>query len=314
MKRMSMLAVCAAFIACGGNGGTPTQPNNPPPPPTPQTFALSGRVTESGGSFAISEATVRFEDGSNAGRFATTDGSGNYRIDNLQRGGFTVSASANGYTSRSQGVDITADRTLNFSLEPSGPRTRFGAGQHRVGQDIAAGRYFSDPASGCYWERQSGFGGTLSDILSNEFISFNAQQWIVDILPSDRAFESDPECGTWFNSPRHGMQTTIAGGVWLVGSQIAPGIYRATVQSGCYWERLRGFTGTLSDIIANDFISTAGTRNIDIRSGDTGFHTDGDCGTWTQSLMLTSAADDGATTRSEIERNREMARQRWPRR
>src|SRR5262245_54172650 len=44
---------------------------------------------------------------------------------------------------------------------PSGPRTSFGNGQWLVGADIAAGRYFADPASGCYWERQRGLGGSL---------------------------------------------------------------------------------------------------------------------------------------------------------
>jgi ASPM-SPD-2-Hydin domain-containing protein len=192
-----------------------------------------------------------------------------------------------------------------------GPRTQFGPGQHRVGQDIAAGRYFNDPAAGCYWARLSGFGGTLGEILSNEFIGFNAQQWIVDILPSDRGFETETECGTWFNSPRHGAQTTITGGVWLVGSQLSPGLYRADVRSGCYWERLRGFTGNLNDIIANEFVSTAGPRNIEIRSGDTGFHSDGDCGTWSRTFAATVDLTSGDMSAPNIERNHELARGRY---
>jgi hypothetical protein len=47
----------------------------------------------------------------------------------------------------------------------------FGAGQHLVGDQITAGRYYTDPSSGCYWERQSGLGGTISEIIYNHFIS-----------------------------------------------------------------------------------------------------------------------------------------------
>jgi hypothetical protein len=37
----------------------------------------------------------------------------------------------------------------------SSPASAFGAGTHMVGPDISARRYFSDPSSGCYWERLS---------------------------------------------------------------------------------------------------------------------------------------------------------------
>ena len=78
---------------------------------------------------------------------------------------------------------------------PSNPRTRFGPGQHRVGRDIRPGRYFSDPRRGCFWERLSGFGGTISDTIANEFIGFDAGQWIVDIKASDVGFSTDDDCG-----------------------------------------------------------------------------------------------------------------------
>ena len=67
----------------------------------------------------------------------------------------------------------------------------------------------------------------------------------------------------------------------MVGSQVASGQYRSTTAvGGCYWERLRGFSGTISDVIANDFVPSAGPLVIAISSNDAGFHTDGDCGTW----------------------------------
>jgi len=108
----------------------------------------------------------------------------------------------------------------------------------------------------------------LGEIIANEFVGFDARQWIVDIRSSDKAFETDSDCGVWFNSPRRGLEANISPGVWLVGNQVNPGTYRATVSAGCYWERTRGFGGTLSDVIANDFVSSAGQQLIQVRSGD----------------------------------------------
>jgi hypothetical protein len=196
---------------------------------------------------------------------------------------------------------------------PPGPRTTFGAGQYLVGSDIASGRYYSDPADGCYWERQSGLGGTLGEILANEFVGFNAGQWVVDILGSDRAFKTDADCSTWFPTQRRGLQADITPGVWLVGSQITPGTYRANVASGCYWERKRRFDGTLGDIIANDFVSSAGQQFVEIRSSDAGFQSDDDCGTWTRVPSLTPVLHDmnRSQSASEMESNWEMHRQKW---
>ena len=75
---------------------------------------------------------------------------------------------------------------------PSLLRTTFGSGIWLVNEEIAPGRYFTNPASGCYWERLSDTGGSLSDILANEFISFDSGQEIVDIASSDYAFKHAP--------------------------------------------------------------------------------------------------------------------------
>jgi hypothetical protein len=211
------------------------------------------------------------------------------------------------HTSGTNTIAISGTGTASV---PSGPRTQFGTGQWRVGSDIAAGRYFSDPANGCYWERQKGLSGSLSDIIANEFIGFNAGQWIVEIASSDVAFKTDADCGTWFNTPRSGTQSGLQPGVWLVGSQITPGVYRTNASSGCYWARLRDFSGTLDGIIANDFVSGGGQVLVEIRSGDVGIEADGDCGTWTRSSTAISAARVESTSRSDIRRNLELHVQR----
>jgi hypothetical protein len=176
---------------------------------------------------------------------------------------------------------------------PSSGATQFGAGAHVVGTSgIAAGRYYSVPNSGCYWERRSGPGGTLDEIIVNEVVTFSAGQWIVDILSSDAGFMSTAECGTWFNTSRRGsLGTTIPPGVWLVGSQITPGAYSANADDGCYWERRSSFQGTLDAIIDSDFLE-AGPTTVTIAASDTGFLNDAACGTWTRTsgiVALSSA-------------------------
>jgi hypothetical protein len=289
-KHIGALLLLLVLAACGGGNDTATSPSPTPTPTTPTvtTFSLTGQVTDGATSAAISGATVSIGDGVNSGKSTTTTAAGTYSFSALQQAGFTLNVSATDYVSTSKGVTLTSNQTVSFQLVRAGPRTTFGAGQYLVGTDIAAGRYFSAPSNGCYWERQSGLGGTLGEIIANDFIGFTAAQWIVDIRSSDRAFKTDADCGTWYNAPRQGAQASIPPGVWLVGSQITPGTYRATVQSGCYWERLRDFTGTLSGIIANDFVSSAGSQLVSIAAGDVGFSNDADCGTWTRVSGLTA--------------------------
>ncbi len=167
--------------------------------------------------------------------------------------------------------------------DTSDPARAFGPGSYIIGRDIGAGRFFSDPRSGCYWERLSGLGGILDEIHANQFLSFDSLQEIVDIRPTDHAFTANADCGNWFTTPRHGMQNAISPGKWLVGSQITPGTYRVDAGSGCYWERLRGFSGEVRpDVIANNFIGSASSQVVSVAGSDTGFYTAGNCGTWTR--------------------------------
>jgi hypothetical protein len=178
------------------------------------------------------------------------------------------------------------------------PPVTFGPGTYLIGSQVRAGRYYSVPRYGCYWERLSGLGGSLSEIIANEFVGYNAKQWIVDIASSDVAFRSDPDCGTWYSTPRAGLQASIFPGVWLVGAQVTPGTYMANAAYGCYWERRRNFTGELSAIIANDFRSYAGPVFVTLYASDAGFLTDADCGTWTRVSSAPTAAMTAATADS----------------
>ncbi|MGC0142114.1 hypothetical protein [Pseudactinotalea sp. Z1732] len=70
---------------------------------------------------------------------------------------------------------------------------------------------------------------------------------------------------------------SFGNGTWRVGEDIEPGTYRTDGGSGCYWERLSGFSGEFSDIISNDF--TSGPSTVTIQGSDAGFSSQG-CGTW----------------------------------
>lgn len=154
----------------------------------------------------------------------------------------------------------------------------FGDGTHTLGGDIAAGTYrIRTKPSGCYWARLSGFGGTLAEIITNNFTS---DVDVVTIAPTDRGFTS-MRCGTWTNdlSPITTSPTAPFGaGTYIVGVDISAGTWSATAATtGCYWARLSGFGHALTEIIANDFGNAAPI--VTIAPTDRGFQSS-ECGTW----------------------------------
>lgn len=71
---------------------------------------------------------------------------------------------------------------------------------------------------------------------------------------------------------------TIPGdGVYLVGSQIAPGTYQSVDNERCYWERLQGTSGEFDDIITNENVEGQGL--VTIEGSDVAFSTSG-CTDW----------------------------------
>ncbi len=160
---------------------------------------------------------------------------------------------------------------------PTGP---FGGGDHMVGSEVAAGRWRnSSSATGCYWERLSGFSGGFDQIITN---MFTTEIDIVDIAGTDIGFFSE-DCGTWSRdlTPRTSSPTAdFGGGDYQVGAEVAPGLWRNSDSSdGCYWERLSGFSGEFDEIVANGF--SFDIQTVEITTGDVGFFSD-DCGTWSR--------------------------------
>ncbi|HEX6483146.1 MAG TPA: hypothetical protein VF043_30245 [Ktedonobacteraceae bacterium] len=88
---------------------------------------------------------------------------------------------------------------------------------------------------------------------------------------------------------------TFGDGTFQVGKDIQPGTYRTRVgSSNCYYERLKGFSGSTDDIIANN--NTDFPAIVTIQATDKGF-TSQNCGTWTKDLSRITASktsfDDG---------------------
>lgn len=81
---------------------------------------VSGRVTESAPTqaFGIPGAVLTISEGVNAGRTARADASGFYTFFGLKSASFTIRVSADGFMPRSESVNVTMDRTLDFQLPP----------------------------------------------------------------------------------------------------------------------------------------------------------------------------------------------------
>ena len=155
----------------------------------------------------------------------------------------------------------------------------FGPGVHRVGRDITAGTYRTRTSrSDCYWERLRGFSGDFDDIIANDFSS---GYQVVTIKGTDKGFDSS-RCGRWSSNLSRvtASMTSFGQGTFIVGTDMRPGTYRSSRGDGCYWERLRGFTGNFSEIIANDF-RDSGRAIVTIKASDKGFSSSR-CGTWTK--------------------------------
>ena len=159
------------------------------------------------------------------------------------------------------------------------PPKAFHDGTWDVGTDIAPGIYanLGSTFSICYWERLSGFSGSQDEVIAS---GYSADRQIVEISRWDVGFYSY-DCWAWvpgltaFSIEPGGV---VPDGTWFVGREVTPDIYWTFEGFGCYWERLKGFGGTLDDVIEFG-LGRRPTITVEISSNDTGFHSIG-CGLW----------------------------------
>jgi len=162
-----------------------------------------------------------------------------------------------------------------IAATPAQPPPTIRDGTYAVNQQIAPGTYRSTgKGSGCYWER-TGEGG---DILANHF---GLTGGIVTIQAADVSFSSR-RCGPWVAidlnnkvaAPPEKQTAPHKDGFYLVGVDIAPGVWRSTGQgASCYWAR----QNLTQDLIDNDLGFAGGA--VTIQPSDVEFYAK-DCGTW----------------------------------
>lgn len=319
MNQVKIVFVLVVVLsACDGKPSLPTSPSSSTPAPavTPspapasvRTITVKGKAGERSIEFGEvevgSEAYKAFlvcNDGNTVIKLSAITGPEGYVFDTgywdegefvsagtcREAGAFFLPSAVQPYNGT---VTVEADHTdgtntitiSGLGRRPStAPRTVFGEGFFVVGIGIAPGRYFADPNGACPWSRFSKFPPSWPDdyIVSRE-TWFDPGQWVVDILPSDVVFISNPGCGWWSRGPVVVPDTsTINPGLWVVRTQVRAGRYRAEAASGCYWERLRHFEGTPAGVIASATLSEAGRVEVDIVSSDVGFHANRECGQW----------------------------------
>lgn len=138
-----------------------------------------------------------------------------------------------------------------------------------------------NPSIAPYVEKDAGEGFNLMLAIFPSAIDLWCPSVSPDI-PSDTSGRALALLNAW--EVAHGREpldtdSWILDGTWQVGVDIEPGTYENSGQDGCYWERLSGFSGDSSDVIANGFPD--GDRAIvTIKSTDAGFLSE-DCKRWT---------------------------------
>jgi len=168
---------------------------------------------------------------------------------------------------------VTTPATAPETTGPDSTTSDIGDGIHEVNVDIAPGRYQSESSEFCYWARLSDDSDAL---ISNSIVEDGVS--IVDIQPSDVGFESSG-CGTWHEyAPPREPATTFESGVFVVGSDIVPGVYATDGGESCAWRRLAEFTADGEDIIDIDL--PEGPATVEILASDEGFSSVR-CGAWT---------------------------------
>jgi hypothetical protein len=157
-----------------------------------------------------------------------------------------------------------------------------GDGDFQVGSDLKPGTYRTTGNSDgmCYWERAKDAKGEMDSIIANDNVSGTSY---VTVKATDKLFKSSGCKGWEAVDPKTkgtpGTKMAGDGGMFRVGSDIAPGTYRSTgnKDDSCYWERAKDAGHSLRSIIANNNVT--GTAVVTISPGDAYFKTTG-CGDW----------------------------------
>ncbi len=153
----------------------------------------------------------------------------------------------------------------------------FSNGTWLVGEEIAPGMWRAIRSRTCSWKRLASIEG------ATDTVAGSGSHVTVEIRPSDAAFWSEG-CGWWtqiLTPPSANPFLPFGPGTWLVGEEIAPGLWQNSDSSeGCSWARLGGLDGGPSATTANGSTDSS-LIAIEISATDLAFDSRG-CGTWTR--------------------------------
>lgn len=161
------------------------------------------------------------------------------------------------------------------------PRALLAAGDgiHLVGTELAPGIWRTlggGPGERCEWYKLGWAGDELISAGDGYDLDLPTPH-VTRIDESDFAFVS-AGCGVWTTAPELDDLTEIPDGVFLVGSEIAPGLYRSDSPSpACEWERR-----AIDEPYPSTSVVALGGRLselVEIDPRDEIFYTSG-CGTW----------------------------------
>lgn len=114
--RIAIIAALASVaLACGEKSALPTAPSETDSP----ALSIEGVVRERADGQAVSGARIEIAQGPRQGLQAAADADGRYRLNDLAPGTFVLRAVADGYTAAEQSVTLSANQTIDFSLDPS---------------------------------------------------------------------------------------------------------------------------------------------------------------------------------------------------
>ena len=159
------------------------------------------------------------------------------------------------------------------------PHVVFEDGTYLIPDQLAAGTYRTLAyTTDCYWVRFSGFDSGLADWVASRV---GSGYQVVTLDADDAGFDSE-SCGAWTDdlAPVLESRTLFHAGTYIVGTDIEPGVYRASESENCYWARLSGLGGTDAELLEEELLSTDDLAQATIAATDVGFTSSG-CGTWT---------------------------------
>ena len=150
-----------------------------------------------------------------------------------------IAASDAGFVSEGCGIWTTA--VMPRAMPGEAPTD----GLWLVGLELAPGRYRATTPESCMWWRLGDFSGTSGFNIGFTYANEFHRHLIVDIAASDVGFSSSDCAWTADLTPLVDPGEPFGDGTYVVGTEVAPGRYRATsFPDTCFWKRLSKFGGS----------------------------------------------------------------------